>query len=364
MNTKKLLTLAAMYPTPFYIFDKEELAKSCEKFKTIFGRYIPNSQFFYAMKANPHPWVLQEVARHGFGIDASSGRELKIAEKARAKKYIFTGPGKTHDELVYATSQKNVTINIDSAKEIEKLATITARYKKPIEVGIRIYTNTHGYWNKFGIPLSALAACWQRCLSTKTIVPSGIQVHMSWNKSERPYVKVISEIGSYLKKNHTLFESLKFIDLGGGFLTQESGGVPLSSYARGIKKAIDTHIPIKNIIFYFEPGRVIASPAMHIMLRVEDIKNKIAITDGGTNMIGWVDKEDPFPSIFNLSRPSKKKLLIKVFGSLCTPEDIWGDRVYGKAIAEGDILFLPNQGAYTYTYAQAFIKEFPRVYTS
>lgn len=356
---KKILNLLKKHESPFYIFDKKALLKNIEDFKEAFSAHVPRSHFFYAVKSNPYPPLLSEVVKRGLGIDASSGLELKKALNAGSRKILFTGPGKRLDEIEAGVRYSpRVIINTDSPREIEKINEIAKKRRKKVTIGIRIYTEHHGKWNKFGTALPDLGTLWNRASKMQWVMPIGIQTHMSWTQDAAPYENVIREIGAYLNKNKLILEALRFIDLGGGFSTE----YPLQKYAKKIGVAAKKHIQKKDIDFYFEPGRVLCHSSMHILLRVVDVKGaKVAITDGGTNIIGWI--EDNYePTIINLTRPSSKKTPFFIYGSLCTPEDIWGRYCYASTIKEGDYLLIPNHGAYTYTYASAFIKEFPRVY--
>ena len=101
---------------------------------------------------------------------------------------------------------------------------------------------------------------------------------------------------------------------------------------------------------------------MHILLQVIDRKaDDLVITDGGINMVGWERYEADYCPIINLSRPSLDEKECLVAGSLCTPHDIWGYSYFGEEIQSGDILLIPDQGAYTYSLRQQFIKPLPAV---
>ena len=96
---------------------------------------------------------------------------------------------------------------------------------------------------------------------------------------------------------------------------------------------------------------------MHILLQVVDKKDsRTVITDGGINLLGWERPLTEFIPVINLTRPSRKENPQRVFGSLCTPHDVWGTSIFGNGIEVGDILLIPDQGAYTYSLRQSFIK--------
>ena len=87
--------------------------------------------------------------------------------------------------------------------------------------------------------------------------------------------------------------------------------------------------------------------------------SEVVITDGGTNAIGWERFETDYFPVINLSRPDVRERECLVAGSLCTPHDLWGYSYFGEDIQRGDILLIPNQGAYTYSLRQEFIKPLP-----
>ena len=109
-----------------------------------------------------------------------------------------------------------------------------------------------------------------------------------------------------------------------------------------------------------EPGRWLCHDAMHILLTVADRKSPdVIITDGGTNAVGWERFESDYFPVINLTRPGLDEHDCLVSGSLCTPHDLWGYSYFGDDIREGDLLLVPNQGAYTYSLRQQFIKPLP-----
>ena len=137
----------------------------------------------------------------------------------------------------------------------------------------------------------------------------------------------------------------------------------LFSFAREISNAIQNHGKIlDNLEVWAEPGRYISTGCMHILVKVIDVKkSNTVITDGGINILGWERPLTEYIPIINLTRPSEVEENITVFGSLCTPDDIWGRTLFGKGIKKDDIIIIPNQGAYTYSLRQAFIKPVPRI---
>jgi diaminopimelate decarboxylase len=135
----------------------------------------------------------------------------------------------------------------------------------------------------------------------------------------------------------------------------------IDTFAEKIGAAIKKNILQQtNCRIYTEPGRWLINDAMHILLTVVDRKaDDIAITDAGTNVIGWERFETDYFPVINLSRPDTVERECMILGSLCTPHDVWGYSYFGEDVQPGDILLIPTQGAYTYSLRQQFIKPLP-----
>ena len=261
-------------------------------------------------------------------------------------------------------------------------------------VGIRIHTARSGLWKKFGIHIDDLIPAFYEIRQLGFISFSGIQFHLSWNLTPRNHVRFLKSIGEILKKcSSELVNSIKFIDIGGGFWPPEGEWMhydatpvgkikscigikennPLKHYveqassislfAQKISAALEEHIyPYTKCKIFIEPGRWICNDSMQLLFSVIDKKSHdVVITDAGTNAIGWERFETDYFPVINLSRPETKERSCNIYGSLCTPHDVWGYSYWGASINPGDILIIPMQGAYTYSLRQSFIKPVPDV---
>ena len=176
-------------------------------------------------------------------------------------------------------------------------------------------------------------------------------------------------------------DKIKFIDFGGGFepylsegqIVRKEGKWPsysvtktskIEEYAKDIGEAIKKYLdPIVSVVYFAEPGRYICNSAMHIVLSVSDVKDdKNCILDGGVNMVGWQRFEFEYFPLINMTHRSDLERKVNMWGNLCTTWDIWGYHVYGGELLQGDVIVVPNQGALTYSLAQSFINEIPKVY--
>ena len=396
----RLLALAEEHGTPFYAYDDAGFADALSSFRKHFDAHLPQHRAFYAVKSNPHPLLIAAAVRGGYGLDVSSGRELALA-LALPCPIVFSGPAKSPSELTTAVEHADrVIINLDSFRELERLGHATAALGKTARAGVRVFTDHHGAWSKFGIPIHDLARFWREAKKYPRVLLEGIKFHLSWNRDARTYAAILEELARTLSRDFTPDErkAIRFLDLGGGYRPHLLEGyfpgdhplgaviqsasahygeeteftapfyvkpsVPLSEYAETSGRAIHEHLrPLVDCEYFTEPGRVVSTFAMHIVLRVVDRKaDDLVIVDGGINMVGWEKYLATYCPVVNLTRPASRELEMRIGGSLCDCEDMWGARVYGERVEEGDVLVVPFQGAYSFSTAQEFIRAIPRVH--
>jgi len=102
---------------------------------------------------------------------------------------------------------------------------------------------------------------------------------------------------------------------------------------------------------------------MHLVMRVADVKKKdLVILDGGIHMVGWERYLHIYAPVVNLTHPGLRARKVRLFGSLCDPEDSFGEYCYASRVELGDLIVVPFQGAYTYGVSQDFIREVPEVF--
>ncbi len=387
------LDLREKHGAPLYIVDRGGLVNEFERMREAFKVLPGEVEIFYALKSNSMPEISDILAGAGAGLDVSSGKELRLAIEAGARSIIFSGPGKTDDELALVIDHADrVTLMIDSFGEFDRLDRLTREKRKTVNAGVRLTVNPTGLWRKFGIPLKELARFFAGVDRSPFIQFEGLQFHTSWNLTPEAHISFIGELGAALKSLPDMISrEISFIDLGGGFWPEHgewlrAGGTEpgrlrnllmperpdtssryilesadISEFAVGIASALDKSLPSSiNCRFFIEPGRWLCHQNMHILLTVVDVKaSDIVITDAGTNAIGWERFEHDYFPVINLSDPDIREHPCHVFGSLCTPHDVWGYSYFGRGISRGDVLLIPSQGAYTYSLRQEFIKPLP-----
>lgn len=374
--------------TPLYIFEPAVMMERANAFTDAFRRHFEDFEAFFAMKCNNHPDVAATAVKAGLGLDVSSGVELQRALDVGCERILFSGPGKAEAELeLAAVHSGKVKVLLDSFSELQRLEAAALKAGTVVSAGIRLTTVERGLWRKFGIPLSSLAQFLAASAAKMAVRVEGFQFHTSWNMTPQAQVDFIARLGKELGSlEPALLSSLRFLDIGGGYWPEggewllgeetEHGSGPtrlrrrkriaaadIEDFAREIARALTEHIfPHVPLRIYAEPGRWIADRIMHIAISVVDRKSEdLVITDAGTNILGWERYETDYVPVINLSRPSLDEQPCMIAGSLCTPHDLWGWSYFGENIEAGDILLLPNQGAYTWSLRQEFIKPLAKV---
>ena len=389
------LHLVKNHGSPLYALDRETLIAKGRQFSSVFAGCHSSVQPYYAVKSNNHPEIARTLIGLGYGLDVSSGLELEMALQCGAAAIIFSGPGKVDDELDLAVSHPDrVILLLDSFAELERVERIAAKRRVTMRAGIRLTTQESGIWRKFGVPLDDLARFFEAADRCEHVRLCGMQFHISWSLNPENQVRFLSRLGATLRDFDRKHRSaIEFLDIGGGYWPTEGewlqpaatpqgilrgaigespgrsndhfiqAAVPLEEFSARIRQAVAEHLPPDlNFTLCCEPGRWLCHEAMHILVTVVDRKAPdLVITDAGTNTVGWERFESDFFPVINLTRPSTVERECLVAGSLCTPHDIWGYSYFGEDIQPGDVLLVPNQGAYTYSLRQHFIKPLPRV---
>lgn len=388
----KYLESVSLFGTPQYILDEEELEKRVKLFTDSFSKSIPTMDFFYPFKCNDLPYLISIMKNLGFNADVAGLYELELALKMGFEKIIFSSPGKDEQELKLAIKHRDkVIISVDNVDEYEKLKDLV-KNGDLVKISFRINPGERAApWTKFGLTIEELKKVTaEKHPNLKWI---GLHFHTSWNNTPETYVANIQVIGDYLKSNN--ITDLEFVDIGGGFYPEAEGmllkstvkgkliallehaEIPhnmefdetdyvvedpaaISTFVREIASAVKTHVFSinKETRIYTEPGRFITKHSTKVLTKVLYLKEGGCIVDAGTTtLVG----ENPFVEyeyapIVNLSNSGVQENKTYIYGPLCDPYDIWGFRYYGTKIQRGDILAVLNQGAYTFSFAQRFIK--------
>jgi len=353
-----VLNIAKKNKTPFYLYSEKQIEENYMNFAKIFSNVNP--LICFAAKANTNLTIMRTLGKFGAGADVVSGGELLKALKAGIKpnKIVFSGVGKTEEELKLAIKNKILLINVESESEAILIDKIGKKINKIISIGFRINPNvdakthkkisTGKSENKFGVSIKNFSSFYKNIKQFKYLKINAVSVHIgSQILSDTPYKKTLDVLSKVIRD---LNIKLKYVDLGGGFgikYNQKDKQVNLNNYAKlvyNFKKKINC-----NIIF--EPGRSLVGNTGILVSRIQYIKKGLnknfIIIDAGMNDFMRTALYDVSHDIVPIIRTNKQKQKsIEFVGPICETTCKFIKYKKYQEIKEGDFVAITNVGAY------------------
>jgi len=344
--------------TPFYLYSENQIINNYLKFTKSFKK--TNPLVCFAAKSNSNIAILKVLGKLGAGADVVSGGELLKALKAgiKASKIVFSGVGKTEDELKIAINKKILLINCESESEAKLVNKIAKKLKKKVSIGFRLNPNvdakthknisTGKAENKFGLSIKSFKSFFKTLSIYKNIKLDALSVHIgSQILTDTPYKKTLNVMSKLIKD---LELKLKFVDLGGGFGINYSGKekpINLNKYS----SLVYNFSKKLNCKIIFEPGRSIVGDTGILLSKVQYMKNgakkKFIILDAGMNDFMRPALYDAKHTIVPISKvKSKTKGLIEFVGPICESTCKFGIYKNYQKIKENDYVAITNVGAY------------------
>lgn len=359
---QSMTEVAAQYGTPTYVYSRAALEQHWRAFDEAFSDY-PHL-VCYAVKANSNLAVLNVLARLGSGFDIVSAGELArvIAAGGKAEKTVFSGVGKTVEEIEYALKIGIRCFNVESVPELQRISEVAVNLGKIAPISIRVNPDvdaqTHPYIstglkeNKFGIAIDDALAVYQQAVSLPNLQVIGVDCHIgSQLTTVSPFVDALERVLALIDVLAEQGITVKHLDIGGGLgicYRDETPPTP-AEYA----KALQALLKGRDLEIILEPGRAIAGNAGILLTKVEYIKaseaKHFAIVDAAMNDLlrpalyqSWMGIEAVKPRI---GEPQQN---FDIVGPVCETGDFLGkDRTL--AIQSGDLLAIRSAGAYGFT---------------
>ena len=350
--------LVKKYKTPFYCYSLSQLKSNFYNFKNAFKNIKPIICF--SVKSNANLALLRELKKLGSGADVVSIGELLKAKSAgiSSNKIVFSGIGKTEEEIRSAIKKGVLLINIESESEANLINKISYQMSRITSVGIRLNPNitgrthkkisTGGKNEKFGLVYNNCIKLSKKIKKMKNMKLEGLSVHIgSQITNIKPFKDVLSIINKISKKTKINF---KFIDLGGGMgisYTNKEKELNLKQYAQLVNKFIRN----KNTKIIFEPGRFIIGSAAILIAKIiyikKGINKKFIILDAGMNNLMRPALYDAHHQIIPLKKINKlMRGNIEFVGPVCESTDKFLNQKNFSKIKEGDYVALTHVGAY------------------
>ena len=350
--------IAKKFGTPSYVYSYEKIKNNINNFKKNFKAINP--LICFSVKSNSNLNILRIINKFGLGADVVSKGELVRALKAKIKpeKIVFSGVGKTIDELKFAVSKKILLINAESENEIIEIEKIAKKNKKRISIGIRLNPDTDAKTlkkistgkkeNKFGLTEKKFLEILNKYKYSKFINIICLSVHIgSQIISHIPYKNMLDVINKIIQKSKYKF---KYIDLGGGMGIQYSNNSDKLNYQK-YNKLIKSFLKKNDSSIIFEPGRSIVGNAGYLISKIIYIKNtnskNFVILDSAMNDLIrpalYGAKHRIMPSKLNKKKISKKHEFV---GPICETTDKFLSVPKYQKINQKDLVVICDVGAY------------------
>ena len=352
------LKLVKKYKTPFYCYSLSQLKSNFYSFSNTFKKVKP--LICFSIKSNANVNLLRELKKIGSGADVVSSGELLKATKAgiNPKKIVFSGVGKTDEEIKLAIKKRVLLINMESESEANLINKISKTMFKKTSVGIRLNPNVTGKTNKkistggkndkFGLNYIDFLMICKKIKKMKNLKLEGLSVHIgSQITNIEPFKQVLNVINKIINKTKINF---KYIDLGGGMgisYSNKEKKLNLDQYSKIVNKFIKN----KKTQIIFEPGRFIIGNTSILISKIIYIKktnNKnFVILDAGMNDLMRPALYGAHHKIIPLKKNNKRVFgNFEFVGPICESSDKFLNQKGFSKIKEGDYVAITDVGAY------------------
>ena len=359
--------IAKAVGTPFYLYSSATLAHHFNTFDKSFGE-LPHLTCF-AVKSCSNLAVLRLFSTLGGGADIVSGGELYRSLKAGIdpRRIIYSGVGKTEEELRYGLVSGILMFNVESEQELEKLQQVAQEQELVAPVSFRVNPDvdpkTHAYIstglakNKFGIPIEQAEKVYLRAQEMSHIKILGVSCHIGSQLTEiSPFTEALHKVKQFVDRLETLGIKTDYLDLGGGLGVRYQDEKPPhpQEYARALKEEMEG----LKCTLILEPGRVIVSNAGILISQVLYTKRtqakKFIIVDAAMNDMARPSLYDAHHDIQPVTRKSGQATdetleVADVVGPICETSDFLARDRQLPVLVQGDLVAVMTSGAYGFT---------------
>lgn len=349
--------IAKNFGTPFYLYSSEKFK---DNFLGIKNSFKQDVTVCFAIKSCSNIAILKYLASLGAGADTVSEGEVRRALIAgiSPEKIIFSGVGKTKEEIAFALENKIGQLNAESIEELDIINQVAKEKNLKAKISIRVNPDvdavthekitTGRKHDKFGIPWEEVVGIYQKAREFSNLEIEGLATHIgSQITSIEPYKKAFTKIAEMAQNLKNLGFNLKRVDLGGGIgiKYKDENIISIAEYADTIEKLF-TPLGLK---IFIEPGRTISADAGTLISEVQYIKHaggrKFLIIDAGMNDLARPAVYGAYHEIIAVNKNSQIETY-DVVGPVCESSDIFGRERKIDKLNNGDLVAIMQAGAY------------------
>jgi diaminopimelate decarboxylase len=363
-----LSRIAAEFGTPCYVYSLATLRRHFRVFDEAFGS-APHL-VCYSVKANSNLALLQSFAREGSGFDIVSGGELFRCLKAGAdpRKIVFSGVGKTRDEIAAALDAGILSFNVESSAELDLIDAVGREMGKRAPISIRVNPDvdpkTHPYIStgmkkaKFGIDIRRALEEYERAKEMKGVEIVGVDCHIGSQLTDvTPFSDALARVRALILELRGRGFDIRYLDFGGGLgITYDDEKPPApKDYAAAVLRDGLEHLGVTLLL---EPGRVIVGNAGILLVRVlynKDTDTKrFVIVDGAMNDLIRPALYGAFQAIEPVLPRDRPERVVDVVGPVCESGDFFAKDRAIRELEPGELLAVRSAGAYGFVMASNY----------
>lgn len=364
-----LAAIAEAVGTPVYVYSRAALEANAAAFRAGLAA-LDNPLTAFAVKANPNLAVLKVLQQQGYGADVVSGGELlrALAAGMAPADIVFSGVGKTHDELELGLTKGIGQFNVESREEGRELAALAAargvsapavlRINPDVDAGTHDKISTGKAENKFGIPLALAPAFYDELAALPGLAMRGVALHIGSQLADlAPLEQAFAKLGRLIAALGAAGHAISHADLGGGLGIPYQPGEMLpapADYGAMVARVTAGW----DVRLTFEPGRVIVGNAGVLLTRVVRVKQGSAgrpfvVVDAAMNDLARPALYGAFHE-FAAVRPTGERMEANIVGPICETGDTFATGRLCDAVQSGDLAVFGNAGAYGATMASTY----------
>lgn len=358
--------LAEKYGTPLYVYSAAAVAERFQTFDRAFHN-VPHT-VCYSVKANSNLSLLRLLSKKGCGFDVVSGGELErvlIADRKAVKRVVFSGVGKTREEMAAALKAGILLFNIESESELQALEECAARLRTTAPIAFRVnpdvaaethpYISTGLHKHKFGVPIRDARALYAKASLTSHLKIRGVSVHIGSQITDTgPFGEAMERMANLVRELRSDNHTIDYVDAGGGLgISYEEPRCDFAEQAAAYAVALATPLRMLDVHLLLEPGRAIVGPAGVLLTSVVYKKanngKHFLIVDAAMNDFIRPALYRAFHEMVPVQLSigdSGRKTIVDVVGPICETGDFFARDRELPDIEEGELIAILDTGAY------------------
>jgi diaminopimelate decarboxylase len=354
-----LETLAERFGTPAYVYSQSTILRNYERLRGTLA-HIPGL-ICYSVKANSHLRILSLLRQAGAGFDVVSGGELTRALRAGAAPdtIVFSGVGKTQDEIDAGLAAGILMFNVESAGELaviesraatlQKVGRISIRVNPDVEADTHPYISTGQMIHKFGVPKDEAPELYRQAARSPHLKVQGVACHIgSQILDVEPFLKALDEILIVARNLAAEGINVEALDLGGGYGISYGAERPLD--VELMTRGLEERLGNASMRLIIEPGRALVGNAGALIMRVLYVKRNqrknFVVVDAGMNDLMRPTLYGSYHEIVPARGGTEERLLADIVGPLCESGDFFARDRDMPDVQPGDLLAVLTTGAY------------------